>query len=438
MKKLLALLFAVFALCALTLTTRPAEGRAPGKLRRVAGSVPGRYIVVLNEDVPGASVEAVAHHLASAHGGEISHVYTHALKGFAVRLPEMAAAALARNPQVAYVEEEGVGTISGSQPNPGWGLDRIDQRDRPVDGFFNYNYTGSNIKIYILDTGVRVTHQDFGGRASVGYDAFGGNGLDVNGHGTAVASLAGGTSYGSAKQANIISVRVCDNGGSCPYSAIIAGVDWVTSNHSSLPAVANMSLGGPASSSLDYAVQRSINSNVVYVVGAGNANTDASNTSPAHVGAAITVGATDVFDTRAVFNSSEASNYGYVLDLFAPGKEVPAAYFGDDTSMVLFGGTSAASPYVAGVAAQYRQAQSDRWFIYPTDVHNEIVRNATFGRVSDPGPGSPNALVYSAFDMRQCPYAGGCSSPDAGCQAAYCRAVGYVWSNCQCTYPRYY
>lgn len=291
---------------------------------------------------------------------------------------------------------------------------------------------------YVLDTGVRVTHQDFGGRASVGYDAFGGNGLDANGHGTAVASLAGGATYGSAKGANIVSVRVCDNSGNCPYSSIIAGVDWVTSNHYSYPAVANMSLGGPASGSLDYAVQRSISSNVSYVVGAGNGGTDAANTSPARVGQAITVGATDDTDTRATFNAFESSNYGYVLDLFAPGKEVPAAYFGDDTSTVPFGGPSAAAPYVAGVAAQYRQAQSDRWFIYPADIHGEITRNATFGRVFNPGPGSPNALVYSGFDMRQCPYAGGCSSPDAGCQAAYCRAVGYVWSNCQCTYPRYY
>ncbi|HEX7956947.1 MAG TPA: S8 family serine peptidase, partial [Pyrinomonadaceae bacterium] len=366
------------------------------------------------------------------------HVYSHALKGFAVTLPAAAAAALSRDPRVAYVEEEGMGHITGTQLNPGWGLSRLDQRDGPADSVYNYNYTGLNIRIYILDTGVRVTHQDFSGRASVGYDAFGGSGLDGNGHGTAVASLAGGSAYGSAKEALIISVRVCDDGGNCPYSSIIAGVDWVTSNHYSYPAVANMSLGGSASDALDYAVRRSIASNVVYVVGAGNSGSDAAYVSPARVGQALTVGATDESDTRAVFNAFESSNYGYVLDLFAPGKEVPAAYFGDDTSMFLFGGTSAASPYVAGVAAQYRQAQSDRWFIYPADVHNEIVRNATYGRVINPGPGSPNTLAYSAFDMRQCPYAGGCSAPDAGCQAAYCRAVGYVWSNCQCTYPRYY
>lgn len=434
MRKLFFLLFAVLLLCVASLSTQHAQTR--DKLRHVAGAIPNQYIVVLRQDVPASEVSTAADRLTRAHGGQLSYVYEHALKGFAVKLSAAAAAALSRNPQVEYVEEDGVCTLVGTQYNAPWGLDRIDQRDG-LDGIFNYTYTGYNIKIYIIDTGVRTTHQEFGGRASVGYDAFGGDGQDGNGHGTAVASLAAGSTFGAAKEASIISVRVCDNNGFCPTSSIIAGVNWVTSNHASFPAVANMSLAGSANSSLDTAVQNSIASNVVYVVGAGNNGADAVNYSPARVGQAITVGATDIFDARAIFNEFESSNYGYVLDLFAPGKDVPAASFVSDTATGTFGGTSAAAPYVAGVAAQYRNAQSDRWYIYPADVQGELVRNATPGRISNAGPGSPNLLIYNNFDMRQCPYAGGCSAPDAGCQAAYCRAVGYVWSNCQCTYPRY-
>ena len=439
MKKLFSRLFAVIALCAVSFSTNHAQAQGGGKLRRVAGAIPHQYIVVLKEDTPQSQVDSVAEGLARAYGSDIAYVYKHALKGFAVKLPAAAAAALSRNPQIEYVEEEGVCTLVGTQTDPPWGLDRIDERDRTFDRLFNYTYTGNSIKIYIIDTGVRTTHQEFGGRASVGYDAFGGDGQDGHGHGTAVASLAAGSTFGAAKEASVVSVRVCDNNAYCPTSAVIAGVDWVTSrSHYSNGAVANMSLSSPANFSLDTAVRNSISTNVAYVVGAGNAGADAGNYSPARVGEAITIGATDNTDTRAVFNASESSNYGYVLDLFAPGKEVPAASFVSDTATGEFGGTSAAAPYVAGVAAQYRNAQSDRWYIYPRDVQSELVRNATYGRITDPGPGSPNLLLYSGFDMRQCPYVSGCSSPDAGCQAAYCRAMGYVWSNCQCTYPRYY
>ncbi|MDQ3806390.1 MAG: S8 family peptidase [Acidobacteriota bacterium] len=436
MKKLLVLLLTMFAVSAALLTAPRALSQGEGKFRRVTNALPDRYIVVLKDDVPAAEVAGAAIELTRTHGGFTTHVYEHALRGFAVTMPRAAALALSRNPRVAYVEEEGMCQVVGTQLNPPWGLDRIDQRDRPTNGSYNYTYTGSGIRVYVLDTGVRVSHQDFGGRAFVGYDAFGGNGLDGNGHGTAVASLVAGSTHGSAKEATVVSVRVCDNNGNCPVSSVIAGINWVTSNQVR-PAVANLSLAGPANYSLDSAVQNSISSGVSYVVGAGNAGVDAVNTSPAHVSQAITVGATDMTDTRAVFNAFESSNYGYVLDMFAPGKDVPAASFVSDTAVGTFGGTSAAAPYVAGVAAMYRHAQADRWFISPADVHSELVRNATYGRVSNPGPGSPNLLAFTGFDMRQCPYAGYCSDPNAGCAAAYCRAVGYVWSNCQCTYPRY-
>jgi subtilisin family serine protease len=417
-------------LAASPLISQPPE-HAPGKFRRLERGTPGRYIVVLKPETAEQAVSAVAQALAGAHGGTVQHVYHHALKGFSIGMPEAAARALSRDPRVEFVEEDGVATVSGTQLNPPWGLDRIDQRDRPIDGSFTYNRTGLGVRVFVIDSGIRTTHQELAGRAGVGYDAFGGNGQDCFGHGTPVASLIAGTTYGAAKDASVISVRVCDCAGTCPLSSVIAGVDYVTA-HVINPSIANMSLNAPASDSLDYAVRRSIAANVTYVVGAGNSGIDASTTSPARVGDAIVVGATDDTDTRATFTATTSSNYGFSLDLFAPGKLLPAASASSDTAMDFFSGTSFSAPLVAGVAAQYRS--NGQWYISPADVQRTLTTNATAGRVTNPGPGSPNLLLFSGFDMDQCP-ASSCTGANKGCEEAYCKAVGYRWVSCTCTYP---
>jgi subtilisin family serine protease len=323
------------------------------------------------------------------------HTYHSVLEGFSTTMSRAKAAELAADPRVAYVEQNSTVRLNETQANATWGLDRVDQRNLPLSKSYTYNTSASNVNAYIIDTGIRTSHSEFAGRASVGTDTVGGgqNGQDCQGHGTHVAGTVGGKTYGVAKGVKLIAVRVLDCSGSGTTAGVIAGVDWVTAN-AKKPAVANMSLGGSANTSLDNAVKKSIASGVSYAIAAGNGNiiglpANACNYSPARVPEAITVGATDSSDRRASF-----SNYGTCLDLFAPGVNITSAWKDNDTATNTISGTSMATPHTVGVAALYLSTHATAT---PAQVRDALVNNATSGKVQDPRTGSPNKLLYSLF-----------------------------------------
>ncbi|RBY95689.1 S8 family peptidase [Blastococcus sp. TF02-8] len=311
------------------------------------------YIVTLQQGTaPGPAAER-----ATRLGGHVRHVYSAALTGYAVALPPQAAERLASLPGVVSVEPDAPVQLAATQGSATWGLDRLDQRALPLNGSYSYTATGAGVTAYVIDTGIRLDHADFGGRAVSGYDAVdGGSADDCNGHGTHVAGTVGGATHGVAKGVSLVAVRVLDCAGSGSNSGVIAGIDWVTAQHQAgQPAVANMSLGGGASTALDSAVQRSIADGVTYAVAAGNGNSagtpqDACKSSPARVTAALTVGATDRTDKPASF-----SNYGSCVDLFAPGVGITSDWYTGTTATNTISGTSMATPHVAGVAALYLQ-----------------------------------------------------------------------------------
>lgn len=349
------------------------------------GSIAGRYIVVFKDTAGPDAIDAAARGLAR---GAVHYRYGAALKGFAATLPGPALDGLRHNPHVAYIEADSVITLESTQSPATWGIDRIDQRNLPLDNTYTYNYTGAGVTAYIIDTGILTSHTDFGGRARVGTDTVGDgrNGIDCNGHGTHVAGTVGGATYGVAKGVSLVAVRVLNCNGSGTTSGVIAGVDWVTGHHASA-SVANMSLGGGASTSLDSAVTNSIGSGVTYAIAAGNSNKNACNYSPARVPAALTVGATTSSDARASY-----SNYGSCVDLFAPGSSITSDWNTSTTATNTISGTSMATPHVTGVAALYLQAHPGST---PSAVATAIVGGATANVVTNAGRGSPNKLLYS-------------------------------------------
>ncbi|WP_433653308.1 S8 family peptidase [Micromonospora zamorensis] len=369
----------------------PALAAEPTGAVRAAGgatAVPDSYIVVLKDSaVARDRVGDTAKRLSGRHGGTVARTYGAALRGFEVKVSASAAAKIAADPAVAYVEQNHTVSISGTQANPpSWGLDRIDQRNLPLNSSYTYPNTASNVHAYIIDTGIKFSHNDFGGRATSGYDAVdGGSADDCNGHGTHVAGTVGGSAYGVAKAVQLVGVRVLNCSGSGTNAGVIGGVDWVTAN-AIKPAVANMSLGGGANTSLDNAVRNSIASGVTYGLAAGNdSGANACNTSPARTTEAITVGSTTNTDARSSF-----SNIGTCLDIFAPGSSITSAWYTSNTATNTISGTSMATPHVVGAAALVASANPG-WT--PAQVRNQLVANATPNVVSNPGSGSPNLLL---------------------------------------------
>ena len=365
-------------------------------------AIPNHYIVVLDRDAePAAAVgprgrrisnnaalnARDAAELLPEWAGTITGRFDNAINGFSAVMTEAQAIALSQDSRVKFVEEDSIMEALATQTNPPWGLDRIGQRNLPLNQTYSYTTNGTGVNVYIIDTGIRRTHQQFAGRAFVGFDAIGDgqNTNDCNGHGTHVSGTVGGSTFGVAKNVHLFAVRVLNCNGSGTTSGVIAGVDWVTTNHN-FPAVANMSLGGGASMALDNAVINSINSGVTYAIAAGNSNTNAANSSPARVGAAITVGATTMSDARSSF-----SNFGSVVDIFAPGSSILSSFNTSDTATATLSGTSMATPHVAGVAARVLQGNPG---FTPAQVRNEIVNTATLNHLSGIPAGTANRLLF--------------------------------------------
>jgi subtilisin family serine protease len=365
----------------------PSPGDAPS-LAKDGGEgqpIPDQYIVVFDDAVADPEGKAKEKEKALKSGRKLKQVYKHALKGFAAELTAEDVAALRADPEVAYVEQDQLMSIDATQSGATWGIDRVDQRSRPLSGTYTYNATASNVRVYIIDSGINTGHTDFGGRASNVHDATGGNGADCNGHGTHVAGTVGGARWGVAKGALLRGVRVFTCSGSSANSIILAGIDWVRANHIK-PAVANLSLGGGYSTATNNAVANLANAGVFVAVAAGNSNANACNYSPASATAVLTVASSTSGDAKSSF-----SNYGSCVDLYAPGSSITSTWIGSTTATNTISGTSMASPHAAGVAALYKGAYGDA---SQSTINGWLVNNSTGGVITGNVSGTPNRLLF--------------------------------------------
>ncbi|RKH63777.1 S8 family serine peptidase [Corallococcus llansteffanensis] len=356
-------------------------------------AIPGEYIVVLRDsqqEVRQQGAANIARELVSLNGGQVLRTYEHTIHGFLAKMSEAEAQRLLSDPRVAYVQENGLIHVSATQTGATWGLDRLDQRDLPRNSSYTYNVDGTGVHAYVIDTGIRLTHTEFTGRTGNGYDFIDNDSdpSDCHGHGTHVSGTVGGTTWGVAKKVTLHGVRVLDCTGYGNDAQVIGGIDWVAANHIK-PAVANMSLGDVAIQAVDDATERLIAAGVTTVVAAGNDSANACNYSPARAPNAITVGSTTSSDGRSSF-----SNYGTCVDIFAPGSSITSASNSGNSSSTVLSGTSMASPHVAGAAALYLSANPTAT---PAQVRDALVNNSTPNKVTSPGTGSPNKLLYTLF-----------------------------------------
>lgn len=396
MRKLILLSLAVAAglISTGSLMSVPTSAVQKSKFVRSSNPVGGQYMVVLDDNHIGRGasepeVSAEAEFLSFLYGGNVKKIYSNALRGYSVSMSAQQAEELSRNERVLFVEEDAVVSISATQTQAPWNLDRVDQRGLPLNTTFDYTQTGGGAHVYIIDSGIRASHQDFGGRASIVFDAVGDgqNGNDCNGHGTHVAGTAVGATYGVAKNAFVYALRVLNCSGQGQISNIVGAVDWITANRIN-PAVANISItAAGASPSMETAVTNAVSSGVVFTISAGNNAWNACDYSPGRTPSAITVGATMGGDDRATF-----SNYGPCLDVFGPGWNIPSAGTASDTAVRNMNGTSMASPLVAGVVAVYRAANPTA---NPNTVTQAILNASTNGVVTNIDGTSPNKLLYS-------------------------------------------
>ncbi len=403
------LMSAMLAMSALGLSTAHSAPNLKGKEfqlkppKEVKRGFKNTYIVVfntpsiLNTRSKGAVSDYArmqANMMENRYGVRMADDFGDIINAVEVRASPRKIRRMRRDPNVLYIEPvklTRVAPVSASSSTSSWGLDRVDQRDLPLDGNYHYDYDGSGVTAYVIDTGVMNSHNDFGGRATSGYDFYDNDpdASDCHGHGTHVAGTIGGSTWGMAKNVNLVGIKVLSCGGSGSTTQVIQALNWIRNNRTG-PSVANISLQFGSSRALNDAVNAAVDAGINVVVAAGNWSTNACNVSPAGAMKAITVAASDRNDRRASW-----SNYGSCIDIFAPGVSITSAMIGSNSNTATWSGTSMASPHVAGAVVLMLDAHPG---MTPVQIRDDIVERGTEGKISNPS-GSLNKLLYSLEEV---------------------------------------